>query len=69
MTYFEKLKKDCPGLSEVGVRKITRHMCPHAFYRNPTPRCSPFAGRPRDAGETCRECWNETIPEEKKEDI
>lgn len=69
MTYLEKLKKDCPGLSDRAVLSISHHMCPHTFYRYPVPKCSFMGGRPRDMGKTCMECWNETIPEYEKEDI
>lgn len=69
MTYLEKLKKDCTGLSEKSVIEISLHMCPHYFYRCRTHKCTVIGRRPRDMGKTCRECWNEQIPEYEKEDM
>lgn len=69
MTYLEKLKKDCPGLSERSVLNISQHMCPQNFYICSRRPCYFIGGRPRDMGKTCRECWNEQIYEYEKEDI
>lgn len=66
MTYLEKLKKNCPGLSYLAIASIVRSMCPHNFgyedRKSGLLRC-------QIEDTNCEECWNREIPEKKKEDI
>lgn len=63
MTYLEKLREDCPGLSEEAVKSISACMCPYQLrYESPDGPCDKEVS-------DCIECWDREIPEEKKEDI
>jgi hypothetical protein len=56
MTFKDKLREDCPGLSEEAINSIVACMCPYQFrYEHQDAPCF------HDVDD-CIECWNREIP-------
>lgn len=59
MTFRDKLRDDCPGLSEAAPNSIVAHMCPYSFgYEKNAKPCFGYD----DAEFDCIGCWNREIP-------
>ena len=60
MTFREKLREDCPGLSEEAIDAIVACMCPSNFgYEKNAKPCFGYD----DAEFDCVGCWDREIPE------
>ena len=56
MTFREKLREDCPGLSEEAIKSIVACMSPHNLrYESPDGPCD-------NDVPNCIGCWDREIP-------
>ena len=62
MTAIEKLRKDCPGLVEGGLYRISLCLCPSDFgYLEDPKECD-------ESSISCRDCWTREMNGEEEEE-